>query len=182
MDNKLNAIPDANPTAQEELEQMEFTKEVRTRCMSGMLMCLTREQRLIYILGDVFGIEHTIGSEIFGISKQNYRIRLSRARTELHNFMEHRCGLIKKSNSCRCSKKAKALRKKGILTEDSFVFNIGYKTKIAEYVEANHNEVKEALDYRYIQFFREHPTKDDFGAETVISEIVNDKGIWQLLE
>jgi len=182
LDNKLNAIPDANPTAQEELEQMEFTKEVRTRCMSGMLMCLTREQRLIYILGDVFGIEHTIGSEIFGISKQNYRIRLSRARTELHNFMEHRCGLIKKSNSCRCSKKAKALRKKGILTEDSFVFNIGYKTKIAEYVEANHEEVQEALDYRYIQFFREHPTKDDFGPETVISEIVNDKGIWQLLE
>lgn len=182
LDNKLNAIPDANPTAQEELEQMEFTKEVRTRCMSGMLMCLTREQRLIYILGDVFGIEHTIGSEIFGISKQNYRIRLSRARTELHNFMEHRCGLIKKSNSCRCSKKAKALRKKGILTEDSFVFNIGYKTKIAEYVEANHEEVQEALDYRYIQFFREHPTKDDFGPETVISEIVNDKGIWQLLD
>ena len=121
LDNKLNAVPDSTPTAQEELEQKEFTKEARTRCMSGMLMCLTREQRLIYILGDIFGIDHNVGSEVFEISKQNYRIRLSRARTELHNFMEHRCGLIKKSNSCRCSKKAKALREKGILTEDSFV-------------------------------------------------------------
>ena len=53
LDNKLNAIPDSNPNAQEKLEQREFTKEVRTRCMSGMLMCLTREQRLIYILGDI---------------------------------------------------------------------------------------------------------------------------------
>lgn len=149
--------------------------------MSGMLMCLTREQRLIYILGDIFGIDHNVGSEVFDISKQNYRIRLSRARTELHNFMEHRCGLIKKSNSCRCSKKAKALREKGILTEDSFVFNIGYKAKIAEYVEANYNEAREAIDAKYVSFFREHPSKDDFGAETVISEIINDKNMWRLL-
>ena len=181
LDNKLNAIPDSTPTAQEELEQKEFTKEARTRCMSGMLMCLTREQRLIYILGDIFGIDHNVGSEVFDISKQNYRIRLSRARTELHNFMEHRCGLIKKSNSCRCSKKAKALREKGILTEDSFVFNIGYKAKIAEYVEANYNEAREAIDAKYVSFFREHPSKDDFGAETVISEIINDKNMWRLL-
>ena len=181
LDNKLNAVPDSTPTAQEELEQKEFTKEARTRCMSGMLMCLTREQRLIYILGDIFGIDHNVGSEVFDISKQNYRIRLSRARTELHNFMEHRCGLIKKSNSCRCSKKAKALREKGILTEDSFVFNIGYKAKIAEYVEANYNEAREAIDAKYVSFFREHPSKDDFGAETVISEIINDKNMWRLL-
>ena len=181
LDNKLNAIPDSTPTAQEELEQKEFTKEARTRCMSGMLMCLTREQRLIYILGDIFGIDHNVGSEVFNISKQNYRIRLSRARTELHNFMDHRCGLIKKSNSCRCSKKAKALREKGILTEDSFVFNIGYKAKIAEYVEANYNEAREAIDAKYVSFFREHPSKDDFGAETVISEIINDKNMWRLL-
>jgi RNA polymerase sigma factor (sigma-70 family) len=180
-DNKLNAIPDGNPTSQEKIEQKEFTKEVRTRCMSGMLMCLTREQRLIYILGDTFGIDHNVGSEIFEISKQNYRIRLSRARTELHNFMEHRCGLVKKSNTCRCSKKTKALRDKGVLTKDTFVFNVGYKTKIAEYVEANYDEARQTIDTKYINFFREHPSKDDFGAETVISEIINDKDLWRLL-
>ncbi len=176
-DNKLNAIPDSFPTPQEELEQKEFIKEARTRCMSGMLMCLTREQRLIYILGDMFGIDHNVGSEIFEVSKQNYRVKLSRARRELHNFMGHRCGLIKKSNPCRCSKKAKTLREKGVLTEDSFVFNVGYKTRIAEYVEGNYNEAGAALDNRYINFFREHPTKDNFGAETVISEIINDENL-----
>ena len=181
LDNKLNEIPDAELTPLEEIEHEEFIKEARTRCMSGMLMCLTREQRLIYILGDMFGIDHNIGSEIFGISKPNYRIRLSRARTELHNFMEHRCGLINKSNSCRCSKKAKTLREKGILTEDNFVFNVGYKTRIAEFVEANHDEAGEALDAGYIKFFREHPSKDDFGVETVISEIINDKDMWRFL-
>ncbi len=41
--------------------------------MSGMLMCLDREQRLIYVLGDIFNINHKIGSEIFNVSLENYR-------------------------------------------------------------------------------------------------------------
>jgi RNA polymerase sigma factor (sigma-70 family) len=180
LDNKLKAIPDGNPSPQEELEQSEFTKEARTRCMSGMLMCLSREQRLLYIIGDLFGIDHNIGSEVFGISKQNYRVRLSRARTELHNFMEFRCGLVNENNSCRCHKKAKSLKDKGVLAEDNFVFNVGYKTRIAEYVEENHNRAHDVLDAKYIKFFQDHPAKDDFAAETVISEIVNDKTMWKL--
>jgi DNA-directed RNA polymerase specialized sigma24 family protein len=57
-----------------------------------MLICLDREQRLIYLLGDAFGIDHNLGAEIFGISKQNFRVKLSRERKELHNYMEYRQG------------------------------------------------------------------------------------------
>ena len=153
----MNSIPDATLTPEEELEYKEFTKEVRVRCMSGMLMCLNREQRLLFILGEVFGIEHNLGAEIFNISKQNYRVKLSRARTDLQNFMEHRCGLVNVKNPCRCSKKAKTLREKGILTKDSFVFNVGYKTKIAEYVESTNEKAKDVLDTKYVKFYRDHP-------------------------
>ncbi len=182
LDNQLNAVPDATLTALEEIEYKEFSQEIRHRCMSGMLMCLDREQRLIYILGKVFGIDHNIGSEIFDISKENYRVKLSRAKKELHNFMDYRCGLIDKSNSCRCSKKAKTLHQKGILTEDSFLFNVGYKERIADYAETVQEEAWDKIDAKYVQFYRDHPTKDDFGPETVISEILNDKDMMQFFE
>ncbi|MEM7297159.1 MAG: RNA polymerase sigma factor, partial [Bacteroidota bacterium] len=73
-----------------ELEQEEKEAEIREMnlaCMSGMLLCLTRDQRMVYILGELFNADHTVGSEILGISKQNFRVRLSRARKDLFQFM-----------------------------------------------------------------------------------------------
>lgn len=100
---KLNAIPSPELSPEEEEEQILRTKTARTRCMSGMLMCLTREQRLIYLVGHVFNIDHAVGAEIFGLSKDNYRQKLSRTRKEFHAFMNKQCGLVKLDNPCRCS-------------------------------------------------------------------------------
>ena len=92
---QLNAIPSPDLSPQEELEQVDRTKTARYRCMSGMLMCLTREQRLMYLLGEVFRIDHNMGAEIFNLTKANYRMKLSRARKEFHAFMNRQCGLVK---------------------------------------------------------------------------------------
>lgn len=83
----LNSIPSPDLTPEEEEENILRTKTARTRCMSGMLMCLTREQRLIYLVGHVFNVDHNIGSEVYGLSKDNYRKKLSRTKKEFHNFM-----------------------------------------------------------------------------------------------
>ena len=107
--NELNAIPSPDLSPEEEEEHKLRTKTARTRCMSGMLMCLTREQRLLYLVGDVFKIDHNIGSEVFGLSKDNYRKKLSRTRKDFHAFMNQQCGLVNLDNPCRCSKKGKAM-------------------------------------------------------------------------
>ena len=49
-DQQLNAVPDPELTPEEELEINEYTQEVKFRCTSTMLICLDREQRLIYLL------------------------------------------------------------------------------------------------------------------------------------
>jgi RNA polymerase sigma factor (sigma-70 family) len=120
---ELNSIPSPDVSAEEEIEQEVRTKTARTRCMSGMLMCLTREQRLIYILGDVFNLDHNIGAEVFGLSKQNYRVKLSRTRKEFHAFMNQQCGLVNTDNPCRCSKKAKAMEAAGKMQTDKKIFD-----------------------------------------------------------
>jgi RNA polymerase sigma factor (sigma-70 family) len=52
--------------------------EARIGCSSGMLLCLDREQRLVYILGEIFGVSDAIGSELLDISRDNFRQKLSR--------------------------------------------------------------------------------------------------------
>ena len=175
----LDQIPNPDLTIEEEMEYAEISKEMQTRCLSGMLICLNREQRLIYILGDIFGIDHNLGAEIFDISKQNFRIKLHRARKDLHSYMTNKCGLVNKSNPCRCPKKAKALKQMGMLDEQNMQFNIETKTKIADYVEAQHSNVKNAFEDKFTELFREHPAKDKFDKETVVSDILKDENLMQ---
>jgi RNA polymerase sigma factor (sigma-70 family) len=175
--NELNALPNPELSAEEEIAQEFRTKTARTRCMSGMLMCLTREQRLMYILGDVFSIDHNVGAEIFNLSKENYRVKLSRTRKEFHAFMNEQCGLVHKDNPCRCSKKAKAMEAAGKLKVDEKLFNPKYTSTISKYVEEVADEVSDIVDRKYIDFFQKHPAKTDLGAETIVNEIINDDNL-----
>ncbi|MEX0359372.1 MAG: RNA polymerase sigma factor, partial [Allomuricauda sp.] len=80
-----------------EVEEKFLVNEAKISCMKGMLLCLDREQRLIFIIGELFEFPDSVGSEIMEISKQNFRIKLHRAKKQLYNFMDHKCGLINKS-------------------------------------------------------------------------------------
>ena len=82
-------------------------------CVSGMLLCLDREQRLTYILGEIFGVTDTVAAELLEISSENFRQRLARARRDLHNFMNDKCGLVNSANPCRCAKKTRGFIEAG---------------------------------------------------------------------
>jgi RNA polymerase sigma factor (sigma-70 family) len=179
-DRQLNAVPDPELTPEEELELKDYTREVKFRCTSAMLICLDREQRLIYLIGESFGIDHNLGAEIFHISPQNFRVKLSRARKELHNYMNFRCGLINKANPCRCVKKAKSALKMGAINESNMILKPSYTKKIGDFVSENQDEMREVLDQKYVEIFRDHPSKSEFDAETVISKIINDQTIKNL--
>ena len=174
---ELNSIPNPELSQEEEKEEILRTKTARTRCMSGMLMCLTREQRLIYLLGEVFRIDHNTGAEIFNVSKENYRVKLSRARKEFHSFMNQQCGLVKLENPCRCSKKAKAMEAAGKMQTNKKLFDPEYYSTILKFSEEVGDEVADTVDRKYIEFFQSHPSKTNFDADTVIDEIINDKDL-----
>ena len=75
-------------------------EETKIGCMNAMLLCLDREQRLIFILGNMFNVTDATGAEILEMSKDNFRQKLSRARKQLSNFMSSKCGLMNKNNPC----------------------------------------------------------------------------------
>ncbi|MEM9887943.1 MAG: RNA polymerase sigma factor [Bacteroidota bacterium] len=174
---RLEQVPNPDLSVEEEIELKELSREMQIRCMSGMIMCLNREQRLIFILGASFGIDHNLGGEIFGISPQNFRVKLHRARKELFNYMNNKCGLVNKENPCRCPKKAKALKQMGVLDEKQMLFNITTQTKVKDFVEEHHAVALDDFADTYTKLFQEHPVKNDFSKDTIVKELINNENL-----
>ncbi len=92
-----------------------LVEEAKLGCITAMLMCLDRRQRLAFILGEVFGVTSAQGGEVMEVSAENFRQLLTRARQDLYQFMQGKCGLVNSLNPCRCSKKAGAFMERGWL-------------------------------------------------------------------
>ena len=128
-------------------------------------------------MGESFGIDHNLGAEIFEVSPQNFRVKLHRAKKDLYSYMNNKCGLVNKENPCRCPKKAKTLKKMGMLSEDSMVFNIETKVKIGDFAVENHEQALEDFSDVYTDLFRAHPAKDSFDKETIVEKLINNNDL-----
>jgi RNA polymerase sigma factor (sigma-70 family) len=80
-------------------------EEVKTGCTLGMLLCLSPELRLAFILDTVFHLNSNEAALILEMSAETFRKRLSRARESMQRFMNGNCGLVNKSRPCRCNKR-----------------------------------------------------------------------------
>jgi hypothetical protein len=69
-----------------------------------MLVCLSREIRLVFILGVVFEFTSVEGSQILSITPAAFRRRLSRGRKQIQDFMTKKCSLVDPGNPCACAK------------------------------------------------------------------------------
>lgn len=133
--------------------------EARMSCTAGMLLCLDREQRLVFILGEVFGVTDVVGAEILEISRDNFRQRLSRARRELYGFLQGKCGLINTANPCRCANKTKAFMRAGFVDPNNLLFAREHVTRMKDLAGRTYQQI-DALDTSYAELQREHPFHD----------------------
>lgn len=178
----IGEIPDDTSQETHDESSQSLSKEAQIKCMHGMLLCLTREQRLLYVLGDLFDIDHNLGAEIFEITPGSFRKRLSRIRKELYEWMHDRCGLVNQGNPCRCSKKTKGFIQKGIVNPKELVWEVAYKEKIENYVPHNLEKVQKSADTVYQALYREHPMKEPLRAEEVLAQVLGSKPIREVLD
>lgn len=86
-------------------DQSLLVEEVKIGCTQAMLLCLDRDERIAYILGDVFELHSVTAGEILGIGAAAFRKRLSRARERLRDFMRAYCGLLNRDAPCACARR-----------------------------------------------------------------------------
>lgn len=96
--NALAALPDEDEPGPEE---RLLVQEAKVGCTMGMLLCLDREQRLAFVLGEILGATDAEGADALGTKPDGFRQRLSRARRQLQAFLKGRCGLVDPANPCR---------------------------------------------------------------------------------
>ena len=179
---KFFMIPTSQLTVEEETELSETIEEIRINCTAGMLLCLDREQRLIYILGEMFDIDHNFGSEIMGISAGNFRIRLMRAREDIYNWINKRCGLVNKNNPCRCAKKTKGFIKAGIVNPADLKFNTRYKQRIFDLSSHIAADVTDSFEDLNKKIFQSHPFQEQLTPNRIMEEILGNKLIQFVLK
>lgn len=178
----LAGIPDHEYDPIERQEKFEYIEEMKVRCTTGMLVCLTRDQRIVYILGEVFEADHNIGAEIMGITPNNFRVKLSRARRDLHHFINDKCGLINKSNPCRCRKKTQFALDNGYIQPGKMQFNLAEQPKIKEIVEPISIRLEEYFEEKYAQIYHEQPFRSTFEKADFLKELMNAPELREILK
>ncbi|XZE20702.1 RNA polymerase sigma factor [Pirellulaceae bacterium SH449] len=134
-----------------------LVEEAKISCTTGMLLCLDRKQRLIFVLAEIFGVSDTVGSEIIDMSPDNFRQSLSRARRDLYQFMNNQCGLINSNNPCRCHKKTKGFIDAGHVDPNNMMFASQRVREIRSVAASTYEQVDDVLDRQYATLFRDHP-------------------------
>ncbi len=177
----IDTMPDNELGNQEVNDLTKTIEELRISCTAGMLLCLDREQRMIYILGEMFEIDHNLGSEILGITAGNFRIRLMRARQDLYNWMNERCGIVNKSNPCRCAKKTRAYIEAGVVHPNNLIFNTRHKKKIYELSEQKSASITDTVEDLHKSIFQQHPMQEPLTATKSVDEIFNNNLIKLIL-
>jgi RNA polymerase sigma factor (sigma-70 family) len=137
-------------------ETQLLVDEARIGCTSGLLLCLNEEQRLIYILGGIFGVSDAVGAELLEISRDSYRQKLARARSDLHNFMHGQCGLVNSANPCRCHKKTLGFVKLGYIDPSRLIFARDRQAHVREVASQRLDDLVQ-IDADYAAIYRDHP-------------------------
>ncbi|WP_303506528.1 RNA polymerase sigma factor [Cognatishimia sp. 1_MG-2023] len=109
-DDLLNGLADESHAAAEDHIMLN---ELRVKCTMAMLLCLDRDHRAAYVLGDVLEFDHSDAAGILDITPANYRKRLSRARKSVADFTAASCGLASSSAACSCRKRLPAAMAQG---------------------------------------------------------------------
>lgn len=138
------------------IETALLVEEAKLGCITAMLMCLDRRQRLAFILGEVFGESSEVGAQALEVSPANFRQLLSRARHDLYQFMNGKCGLVNQANPCRCARKATGFMRNGWLDPNSRQFSKDRIAAMQSMVPDRLDELQD-LDRQHAAVYRNQP-------------------------
>jgi RNA polymerase sigma factor (sigma-70 family) len=182
VEKQLDAIPDESLSELEMATLRGEIEETKLNCMNGMLLCLEREQRLIFIIGEIFNANHTLGASMLEITKDNFRQKLSRARRDLHNFMNRKCGLINPDNPCRCAGKTKGFIKAGKVNPENLQFYSNYLKSIQEYAGSKKEQLEDFITENFTDIYSRHPFQEKNHQEKIFKRLLKNNSLTDIFD
>jgi RNA polymerase sigma factor (sigma-70 family) len=147
-------IADKRPLSRPEASVLN--EEVRISCIQCMVLCLSRRERMVFILGVVFGVTDAVGGELCGVSKANFRAILSRSRRKVFEFFNRRCGLLREENPCRCGSKSDLLLAMGLVEPDDPMTGRAAYGRVGDIIAPAMRAIEDSY-YEFTALFRDQP-------------------------
>lgn len=152
-------LSDDSLSVKYDLDEALLLEEVKIGCTLAMLMCLDRNHRLAYILGEIVELDHHEAAEVLEITPAAFRKRLSRARTSISSFMISRCGLANPANACRCRRRVATAVDLGRVDPANLLFasSLGHAKRFPQ-VLVKIRQLEETR--RAAALYRSHPNRE----------------------
>ena len=154
-----------------------LVEEVKNGCTMGMLLCLDRKQRLIFILGAVFGATDAVAGDVLEMTADNFRQSLRRARRDLHSFMNNQCGLVNTNNPCRCAKKTRGFIEEGHVDPHDLLFVPEHLQRVRDAAGKAIQEIDDVVEQQHVAIYRDHPFLQPLDQTTWLRRILANRQV-----
>jgi RNA polymerase sigma factor, sigma-70 family len=147
-------------------EDRMIVQSVKMQCTIGMLLCLDRNLRIVFIVSFLFALNSRDGSLILEIDPATYRQRLHRARSIMRKYLHENCGVINKHSSCSCAKVAQGIGTAGVSANRFFDGNSGLPIAIQRAI----TKAEQGIESKSLRRVQEVFTQSPFIESHCVSE------------
>jgi RNA polymerase sigma factor (sigma-70 family) len=172
------ALPESKSTG---IESAILLEEVKIACTTAILLCLKPRQRLTFILGEILGLSDEVGAAVMDTTAGNFRQILSRTRRELYGFLNQQCGLVNRSNRCRCANKAGSFIANGWVRPRQLQF-VGERLAEVRRVAPERTRELQQLEQQHALIFREEPLQAPRDQAEAVRKLLQASGIGGSME
>jgi RNA polymerase sigma factor (sigma-70 family) len=100
--------------------QREFLLwELKQGCMTSVVNCLPPGERVAFVMSSVLAMTDEQGARALGINTSAFKVRLSRARKKVGDYLAPRCEHIDPRNPCHCPSRIGVALRKGFIAPPS---------------------------------------------------------------
>lgn len=172
----------AEEMAEEEQKQyQDLITNTRNQCMTGRLLCLDQQQRMVFILGAIFHLKSTVVARCLqDITAENFRQQLARAKADLFQFMKNKCGLVNLTNPCPCYKKTKGFIREGKVDPAQKKFTVQTLGSVQSNSGLANVQLDQLIEKKYLSFFMEQPYEDCQPSQDLLTSLLVDQEIKNL--
>ena len=89
--------------------------ELKQGCMTAVINCLSPGERVAFVMSSVMGKTDDDAAKALGIKVSAFKVRLSRARKKIGDYLAPRCEHIDARNPCRCPSRIGIALQKGFI-------------------------------------------------------------------
>ncbi len=89
--------------------------ELKQGCMTAVINCLPPGERAAFVVCHVLKLPDAAAAQGLGITESAYKVRLSRARKKIGDYLAPRCEHVNPMNPCRCPARVGTALHKGFI-------------------------------------------------------------------